>query len=254
MAQSTKISWAGASWNPWLGCHKVSPACAHCYAERWCKRTGRDFNEVSRTSERTFRSPLRWEGPKPIFVCSLSDFFIEEADEWRDEAWAIMQQAPQHVYLLLTKRPERIRGCLPSGWHMENVWFGVTVESDDYRHRLYTLQELRRPNIFVSAEPLLGELNLRRFLKPEFDEYFVDGELRLAVRHPLRMAIVGGESGAGFRKLNMDWVRRIRDDCVTADVPFHFKQKSAFRPGYDPTIDGVQWKFIPEAWKPGEGT
>jgi protein gp37 len=201
---------------------------------------------------RTFVSPLRWKEPKLTFVCSLSDFFIKEADEWRDEAWTIMQEAPQHVYLLLTKRPHRIAECLPREWPMSNVWFGVTVENNHKRHRLITLQKLGWPNIFVSAEPLLGQLDLRGYLSPRPWEYWVDDIPYRMVLPPLAMTIVGGESGAGFRTLNMEWVRKIRDDCIAADVPFHFKQKSAFRPGFDPTVDGVEWRQLPDAWKVGD--
>ena len=110
MAERTLIEGAQSTWNPWYGCDRVSEGCRFCYAgEKWAKRAGRIFyGNVERASARTFRNPTRWKEPRRIFVCSLSDFFHPAADEWRDEAWAVMREASQHTYLILTKRPQRM--------------------------------------------------------------------------------------------------------------------------------------------------
>src|SRR3990167_4811557 len=123
MGRDSKISWTDSTWNPWIGCHKVSPGCAHCYAETLVEnRMGRKFSEIRRASPATFNAPLKWHrpmntfspsSPQYVFTCSISDFFIEEADAWRDEAWEIIRRTPHLTYQILTKRPERIAGDLP---------------------------------------------------------------------------------------------------------------------------------------------
>lgn len=106
MGNSSNIEWTDATWNPWHGCHKVSQGCKNCYMFRDKRRYGQDPNVVTRAASTTFYAPLKWKKPRRIFTCSWSDFFIEEADPWRDEAFAIMALTPQHTYQVLTKRPE----------------------------------------------------------------------------------------------------------------------------------------------------
>lgn len=112
MPQKSPIEWTDATWNPWHGCHKVSQGCKNCYMFRDKKRYGQDPNAVKRAADKTFYAPLKWSEPRTIFTCSWSDFFIEEADPWRDEAFAIMALTPQHTYQVLTKRPDRMREYL----------------------------------------------------------------------------------------------------------------------------------------------
>ena len=112
MGLVTTIAWCDCTWNPWQGCRHVSPGCDHCYMYTWMRRWGWDPTVVRR-SKTTFRDPLRWHEPRRIFTCSLSDFFIQDADLWRPEAWEIIRQTPQHTYLILTKRPQLIRARLP---------------------------------------------------------------------------------------------------------------------------------------------
>lgn len=107
MGHKSNIEWTEATWNPWHGCHKVSQGCKNCYMFRDKERFGQDPNVVVR-SKTKFYDPLKWTEPRTIFTCSWSDFFIEEADAWRDEAFAIMALTPQHTYQVLTKRPERM--------------------------------------------------------------------------------------------------------------------------------------------------
>src|SRR3990167_11527130 len=108
MSDKTHINWTEATWNPWHGCIKVSPGCKNCYMYREKNRYGQDPAVVVRSKPATFNAPLKWKEPARVFTCSWSDFFIKQADPWRDEAWDIIYQTPHLTYLILTKRPERI--------------------------------------------------------------------------------------------------------------------------------------------------
>ena len=178
MAKDSKIQWTDHTWNPWHGCTKVSPGCKYCYMFRDKERYGLDPNEVAK-SKTMFKGPLRLKKPSNIFTCSWSDFFIEEADEWRNEAWEIIKQTPHHTYQILTKRPERIKDCLPEDWGQgySNVLLGVSVENNDLTHRIDTLLATPAKYRFVSFEPLLELIPW----KPEFAA--------------LDWIIIGGESG-----------------------------------------------------------
>jgi protein gp37 len=224
VGEKTNIEWCSATYNPWRGCHKVSPACAHCYMFREQTRYGNDPNVVVRASNATFYAPLKWREPKKIFTCSWSDFFIEEADPWRDDAWRVIQKTPQHTYQILTKRPERIRANL---WAMANVWLGVSVENKRFYGRIEELQKAPVDLRFLSIEPLLGPM-------PDLP---LDG---------IGWVIVGGESGPNWRPLNVEWVRQIRDRCVERGVPFFFKQWSGLHPkGLGRLLDGRTWNEFP---------
>lgn len=166
MGKQTKIEWTNATWNPWYGCHKVSLGCDHCYAERDMTHYGRDFQIVQRASDKTFYAPLSWKEPLLILTCSWSDFFIPQASPWREEAWRVMKQTPQHTYQLLTKRPGyAVSWYREHGW-LPNVWLGVTVENQRYAPRLDVLARVPAKVRFVSCEPLLSPLNLLKWLQP----------------------------------------------------------------------------------------
>ncbi|MCO5334929.1 MAG: phage Gp37/Gp68 family protein [Pyrinomonadaceae bacterium] len=196
MSFNSAIEWTDATWNPWHGCHKVSAGCKHCYMFRDKKRFGHDPNVVVRSKDATFYAPLKWKEPRKIFTCSWSDFFIEEADEWRDEAFAIMALTPQHTYQILTKRPERMavyfndpqvrkniysaahygeNAILEKGfrliynrlevhdhtWPLPNVWLGVSVEDQRTASvRIPLLLQTPAAVRFLSIEPLLGPVDL----------------------------------------------------------------------------------------------
>jgi protein gp37 len=229
MGQTTGIEWSDATWNPWMGCRKVSPACAHCYAERDMTRYGRNFNVVTRAKDATFNAPMKWQEPRRIFTCSWSDFFIEESDAWRHDAWQVVYETPRHTYQILTKRPERVMQLYPFGdWRgISRIWWGATVENARFYRRIEDLQRIPAAMRFLSLEPLLGPM-------PDLP---LDG---------IQWVIVGGESGAGFRPLNLDWVREIRDRCMESGVKFFFKQKSAFQPkNLDRLLDGREWNELP---------
>jgi len=226
MGASSAIEWTEATWNPWHGCERISPGCAHCYMYRDKRRYGQDPAAVVR-SKTSFDAPLKWRQPRTIFTCSWSDFFIEQADSWRREAWDVIRSTPQHTYQILTKRPDRISAHLPPDWPLRNVWLGVSVENPRFYWRIEGLKKIRATVRFLSIEPLLAPMN----------------NLPLT---GISWVIVGGESGPGCRPMKPEWVRDIRDQCARADVPFFFKQwggqrkKSSGR-----TLDGALWDAMP---------
>ncbi len=173
MGERSVIEWTDSTWNPWRGCDKVSPGCAHCYMFRDQRRYGRDPEVVVRAAEPTFYAPMRkraWSverdaainarGRHLVFTCSWSDWFHPAADEWRDEAWRIIANTQDSTYQILTKRPERMGVCLPSDWGegYPNVWLGVTIENRRFVDRADFLRAIPAEKRFISAEPLLGPL------------------------------------------------------------------------------------------------
>ena len=236
MAKDSAIEWTDATWNPWMGCTKVSDGCTNCYMFRDQKRYGTDPTLIRR-SKTTFRDPLKWKESRMIFVCSWSDFFHEDVPaEWRRDAWEIMGHAKEHTFLLLTKRPENIINMLPTGWiegmhtRWPHIWIGVTVENQDHVNRLSELYDIPAAIKFMSAEPLLGPIDLSEHMG------FID------------WVIAGGESGPDFRVMEEEWATDLRDQCVDAGVPFFFKQWSGVRPKKDPRgmlLDGQLWTQKP---------
>jgi protein gp37 len=221
MAENSGIEWTDNTFNPWIGCTKVSPACDHCYAEAWDKRFGgeRWGPHAARKRTKTWGNPLKWhrqadggaERPR-VFVASLADVFdnhksIEPA--WRRELWALIRQCRNLDFLLLTKRPQNITRYLPDDWGSgyANVWLGTTVENQtEADRRIPHLIAVPAVVHFLSMEPLQGAVDLRDY---------VGG---------LEWVIVGGESGPAYRPADPDWFRGLRDQCAAAGVPFLFKQ------------------------------
>lgn len=226
MSEATGIGWTEKTWNPWQGCTKVSPGCAHCYMFTEKTRYKQDPSVVVRSAPRTFLSPLRWKNPEMVFTCSWSDFFHEGADAWRDEAWDIIDRTPHLTYQILTKRPERIRAHLPKskpwgiGW--PNVWLGVSVENQRHAYRAALLSTIPAFRRFVSAEPLLGPLRLD-VLTPTAHTLGRTVHQIIPADY-LDWVIVGGESGPDHRPMDLDWARSLRDQCERAGVAFYFKQ------------------------------
>lgn len=206
------IQWTEHTWNPWVGCLKVSQGCKHCYMYRIEQRFGRDPRSVRRTAPQTFNSPLKWMQPAFVFTCSMSDFFIDEADEWRDDAWQIIRDTPHLTYQILTKRPHLIKDRLPADWGEQgypNVWLGTSAENQEtLQGRMSYLRFIPARVRFVSAEPLLGPLNIGLY------GYLED----------LHWIIAGGESGPDHRPMDLTWARDLRDQCQEFGVPFFFKQ------------------------------
>lgn len=206
MARISSIEWTNATWNPWHGCIKVSPGCKHCYMFRDKRRYGQEPALVVR-SKTTFQDPLSWHSPMLIFACSWSDWFIEAADDWREEAWDVIRNTPYHTYQILTKRPERILDHLPVDWNSgwNNVWMGVSIENQDYVYRKELLDGVPAKVRFISAEPLIGPIKFGSLDKIDW-------------------LITGGESGPRARPMNPEWATSIKDQCLEASVPFFHKQ------------------------------
>lgn len=201
------------------------------------KRYGQDPTVVVRSKNRTFRSPLRWKDGRMIFVCSWSDFFHKDADEWRPEAWEIIRATPHHTYQIPTKRTERILPNLPRDWGdgWPHVWLGASVESQEYIHRVDELLPVPASLHFLSIEPILGPVRLFGFGSPTWG--------KIPPNAFLDWVIVGDESGPDRREADLDWIRSLRDQCQAARVPFFFKQ---WRGTEMPELDGKVWDEIPD--------
>ncbi len=309
MGAKTGIEWTDSTWNPFIGCSRVSEGCRHCYAERLAGRfsaktegvyagTTKTVNglqvwtgKINRAPEETLLKPLHWRTPRRIFVNSMSDLFHENVpDVWIDQVFAVMALCPQHVFQVLTKRPERmlayldgvrviprtgagvspysrtaiglmmlgtmteeqrvavleeLRALCESGhagevvqWPLPNVWLGVSVENQAAAdERIPLLLQTPAAVRFISAEPLLGPVDLRVLQhRREFEVNALTGDHGVtrplagrSDRH-LDWVICGGESGPGARPMHPDWARSLRDQCVAAGVPFFFKQWGEYSP------------------------
>lgn len=213
MAQKTKIEWTDASVNFWTGCKKVSPGCKFCYMYRDKERYGKDPAKVLKTAPPTFNAALKWSDPKRIFTCSWSDFFLEDADPWRNKAWEVIKATPQHQWQILTKRPELIADRLPSDWGSgyKNVLLGVSIENQDYWNRVYTLSKVPAEGRFLSLEPLLGPIDVLSKVNGTRPIDSID------------WVIIGGESGNDrglyrYRAFEIEWIRQIVTD-LRRDAP-----------------------------------
>jgi protein gp37 len=214
MAQRSSIEWTETTWNPVTGCTKVSPGCAHCYAETFAERfrgvAGHPYErgfDLQLRSER-LQQPLTWRQPRMIFVNSMSDLFHEDiAESYVQEVFNVMRKAHWHTYQILTKRSQRLAELAPRLRWPANVWMGVSVENQRWTSRIDDLRRVRAKVRFLSCEPLLGPLKL---------------DLR-----GIHWVIVGGESGPRARRMNPDWVREIRQQCEAAGAAFFFKQWGA---------------------------
>lgn len=237
----TKISWTNETWNPVTGCSKVSPGCDHCYAEALSLRYG--WSKLPWTVENAERNVIlhperlnylfKWKTPSRVFVNSMSDLFHKRVpDEYIDLCFNVMEACPQHIFQVLTKRPAREARYVNSRWGQadppKNIWLGTSVEDIERAGRIDILRRANATVRFLSCEPLLGDL----------------GKLDLT---GIQWVIVGGESGAGFRPMHLDWARSIRDQCMEANVAFFFKQSSAFRSEQGKLLDGQAWEQLPEA-------
>ena len=217
MAAQSEIQWTDATVNFWTGCKKVSEGCKFCYMYRDKERYKQDPKTVLRTSNKTFYAALHWTEPKRIFTCSWSDFFIEEADWWRADAWDVIRQTPHHTWQILTKRPERILDCLPPDWGngWENVWIGVTVENDEtFEPRMELLNNVNAKIRFISFEPLIGRIQMT-------DE-------RRKMMSGIHWAIIGGESGNDtgkylYRPCELEWFTHLIKS-LPSHVAVFFKQ------------------------------
>jgi protein gp37 len=236
MASTTKIAWTEATWNPVVGCTKVSPGCTSCYAEAMCRRFWQQWDRepppnhfrVKLHPER-LEEPLKWKSPKRVFVCSMSDFFHAEIPlEFQARAYSVMRRCPQHSFQILTKRPDVMAmeeaACgLPK---LENVWYGITAENQEwYDKRLFPLVQVRTitPVLFLSLEPLLGPINLGLFGTMPKD---VTGGPYLQGYNIVQWVIIGCESGPNRRPMELEWAIDLVYQCREAQVPVFVKQIS----------------------------
>lgn len=234
MAQLSSIEWTDATWNPVTGCSKISPGCKHCYAERMAKRLEsmgqpRYRNGFQLTLQPdVVDQPLMWKKPRLVFVNSMSDLFHDEVPlSYLRRVFEVMAAAHWHVFQVLTKRSERLAQIASRLAWPANVWMGVSVESEDYTYRIDDLSGIPAAVRFLSVEPLLGPIN------------------RLSLRN-IDWVIVGGESGPHARPVDPNWVRSIRNDCVTEGVPFFFKQWGGTRKSRTGRVlDGRTWDELP---------
>lgn len=250
MGERSKIEWTDATWNPTTGCTKVSDGCDHCYAHALAHRLlsnvyrarlpviNTETNQADPFAVRTWPErldqPERWTSRRLIFVNSMSDLFhVDMPEEFVRQVFKVMLRVDRHVYQVLTKRPSRAvrfftrnADLFPAGRIPEHIWMGTSVENEAVISRVSQLRDLPALTRFLSCEPLLGPLTLH-----------LEG---------IHWVIVGGESGIGYRKLELSWVRDIRDRCVAAEIPFFFKQVGGRTPkAGGRMLDGRTWDEMP---------
>jgi len=240
MSDNSSIEWTEATWNPVTGCTKVSPGCAHCYAETFAER----FRGVPRHPyEKGFvlqlrperlKQPLQWKRRRLIFVNSMSDLFHPDVPfEFIENVFNTMVRAHWHTFQILTKRSERLAELAPRLPWPHNVWMGVSVENQRFTSRIDDLRKVPAAIRFLSCEPLLGPLKLN-----------LTG---------IQWVIAGGESGRRARPMKPEWARSVRDQCQSAGVPFFFKQWGAHnevgqrlaKTKTGRCLDGRTWNSLP---------
>lgn len=220
------------TWNPWHGCHKCSEGCQNCYAYFLDKRYGRDTNQVCKNKS-NFDYPIKkdkcgnYKLPSGAFVrvCMTSDFFLEEADDWRGEAWDIIRKRPDVTFSLLTKRANRIKGNLPDDWGdgWDNVQFAVSAENQKrVDERIPYLLDVPAKHRWISVKPFIGEVDLEQYLSTGGVE----------------VVLAGGENYMGCRPLHFEWVKKLHDQCEKYDVQLIFGQT-----GNVFVKDGIEYKI-----------
>jgi protein gp37 len=255
MGQRSKIEWTDTTWNPTTGCSKVSGGCDNCYAHALAHRllstayrarlpvidtnANRADPFAMRIWPERLDQPDRWANPQLIFVNSMSDLFhVDVPEDFVREVFEVMLRIDRHIYQILTKRPSRAvrfftrnADLFPAGCIPQHIWVGTSVENQAVISRVSQLRNLPALTRFLSCEPLLGPLTLN-----------LEG---------IHWVIVGGESGIGYRKLDLSWVQDIRDQCAEAAVPFFFKQVGGRTPkAGGRMLDGRTWDEMPAVKEP----
>lgn len=300
----TKIEWTDETWSPITGCTPISEGCQNCYAKRMATRLkgryGYDKDNPFKVTLHPDRldQPLKWKKPRMIFVCSMGDLFHEDVpDEWILRVFNTIRKCspgvgdyPVHTFLILTKRPERMRNVImrmrfnrdknpmmyldkegdltgyPMGQRIKNVWLGVTAENQQRADaRIPILLQTPAAVRFVSVEPMLGPVDLNRWLRPSCS--LCKGSMSIDASpysggkpcprciddqgcdpDRLHWVICGGESGPDARPMHPDWVRSLRDQCKEAEVPFFLKSMHINGKIVKmPEIDGRRWNEYPNA-------
>lgn len=234
MANKSSIEWTESTWNPITGCSKISPGCKNCYAERMAKRLQRiGVERYAKAFNLTLHPdvlelPLSWKTPKVIFVNSMSDLFHEQVPlSFIQRAFTVMKAAHWHTFQILTKRSERLCLLAPMIEWPNNVWMGVSIESQKYIKRIEHLRKVPSAVRFLSIEPLINRIN----------------EMNLK---NIDWVIVGGESGPKARKMEQEWVIQIKNICEKYKVPFFFKQWGGTRKSkHGRVLLGKTWDEMP---------
>jgi protein gp37 len=234
MALNTSIEWTDATWNPVTGCTQISPGCDHCYALAFAERFRGVPNHPYfqgfdlRLWPERLKLPYRWKKPRQIFVNSMSDLFHADVpDDFVFRVFDTMVGANWHVYQILTKRPQRLARMAASLSWPSHIWIGVSVESNEYAWRADFLRKVPAAVRFVSAEPLIGPI----------DQLELDG---------IHWLITGGESGPHHRPCNPEWVRDIRDRCISQQIAYFHKQWGGRTSKFGGReLDGRTWDEMP---------
>ncbi len=253
MADKSNIGWTNATWNPVRGCTRVSEGCRNCYAEvlaarhsyegGWGYEVAHYLNGEARWTgvievpNHAMKLPLKWKAPRMVFVNSMSDLFHEKVPyNVVDSVFAVMDRCPQHTFQILTKRPERMRDYCRriNGAPLENVWLGVSAENQEtFDERIPFLMDTPAAVRWVSLEPLLGPIDPNHYLPiPGISERLLG---------QLDWGVVGGESGSGYRPMDIEAARYIIRQFTDAGVPIFLKQDNGPRPG-------MQGRFWAEEW------
>ena len=258
----SKIEWTNETWNPIIGCSKISEGCKNCYAEKMAYRLAcmelsnhehqynyanvvgngmnRGWNGKTHCQEHQLEKPLKRKKPTMYFVCSMGDLFHESVPfEWIDKVFDIMEDCPQHTFQVLTKRPIIMYEYMKRygvGAMADNIWLGVTAENQEQANkRIPVLLQIPAKVRFVSVEPMLEEILFWNdwLEQPSYPSDRLKG-IAYAVKYlawaewkcGIDWVICGGESGTNARPMHPDWVRNLKDQCESANVPFFFKQGS----------------------------
>lgn len=279
----SKIEWTDESWNPITGCTPISEGCRNCYAQRMAKRLAGRYGYPAdepftpgnwrgsrinkKTGDMIISDPRYWKKPRKVFVCSMGDLFHDAVH--RDSILRVFLsifQHPKHQFLILTKRPDRMRSLVSAWlqpalrlatylkveipWPLPNVWLGVTAENQEQADkRIPVLLDTQAAVRFVSVEPMLGPIDMR-FTRENYSHcasYSVPGE-----HLGLDWVICGGETGPGARPMNVEWVLDLQEQCKSVGIPFFFKKwgvrdKSGHPYNADGYIDGVLCRDWPGA-------
>jgi len=234
MASFSKIEWTEVTWNPVTGCSKISEGCRNCYAERMANRLHAMGNKRYRNGfqvtlhQDLLDAPLRWKKSKMIFVNSMSDLFHEQVSfSFLESVFKTMGKAHWHIFQIVTKRSKRLAELAEKLEWPSNVWMGVTVESNRHLYRIKDLQSVPASIRFVSMEPLLSPLAAIQTER-------------------INWIIVGGESGPKCRMMKAEWVRSIREKCISDNIPFFFKQWGGVHKSRSGRrLDGRVWNGMP---------
>ncbi len=206
------------TWNPWHGCHKYSEGCKNCFMFFLDEKRGVTPNVISK-NKTNWDLPLKKDrqgnykvkSNEFVRVCMASDFFLEDADIWRDDAWDIIRKRPDVKFSLLTKRADRIKSCLPNDWNdgWDNIYIAVSCENQKRAdERIPYLLDLKAKHLWVSLKPFIGEITLEKYLKTG----------------RIETVLCGGENYAGERPLHYEWVKKVYDECIKYNVEFIFGQ------------------------------